>query len=149
MAVCLIATGPLAAKELAKQKSSDIDPLGRADMAIAQLRGASASCRFARMDAQVSFQLRKMDEYTAASAKVPEEKDKLEKAGIVAIKEAKSKPDLVKAVKEYYLAAAAFCGAEIPANRLQELEVKQLESAQSAKEDALKLEMKLAGMGAN
>ncbi len=63
-----------------------------------------------------------------------------------AVKSAKGKPDLVKAIKEFYAAASAYLANGIPTGRLEQIAADRLKTDMNAKEKALNLEIKLSGM---
>ena len=63
-----------------------------------------------------------------------------------AVKAARGKTDLIKAIKEFYSAASAYCENGVPMNRIQEAQTSRQESDYRAKGKALDLEMNLAGI---
>ena len=72
---------------------------------------------------------------------------KLENLFPDALEAAKGSPDLVQAVKAYYLAGKAYLGSSPPRDVLERAASLRLKADMEAKSDALELEMKLAGLG--
>jgi hypothetical protein len=71
---------------------------------------------------------------------------KLEEYLPVALSAAKGKPDVVQALKAYYLAAKAYLGSSIPSDVLERAATMRLKADMEAKSNALDLEIKLAGL---
>jgi len=63
-----------------------------------------------------------------------------------AVRYARGRADLVKAIKDYYTAASTYLANGIPLDRFQKISADRLESDYRAKEKALELEIKLAGI---
>lgn len=70
----------------------------------------------------------------------------LDSSAAPAVKFAGKHPDLVSAIKAYYTAASAYLAAGIPIDRFQQLNSDRLENDMEAKDKALDLEKKLAGI---
>lgn len=71
-------------------------------------------------------------------------KEKLESLIDKALAAAKRKPDLLKATKEYYVAALSYFGALGSTDRIQQANEERLKTVLDEKETALELELKLA-----
>jgi hypothetical protein len=63
-----------------------------------------------------------------------------------AVKATNKKPDVVKAVKDFYGAASTYLSNGIPTSRMEKAASDRLKAEMDGKEKALKLEMKLAGL---
>jgi len=84
---------------------------------------------------------------TKADVDVQKARDKLDGDMQLAVKQAKGSPDLIKAIKEFYVAAQAYFDAPASASLADRSNTARLKSDLSAKENALRMEMKLAGIG--
>jgi len=83
------------------------------------------------------------NDYTSSLADVDKAKAALELNIVPAVKEAKGKGDLVKAIKEYYVAAKSYFASLPPTDRLQLAASNRLKMDMEAKGSALELEREL------
>lgn len=102
-------------------------------------------------NARMSVMLGRMS--MADAAKLQESKDELRQASEaidkdveLAVKAARGKQELAKAIKDYYAAATTYISAGIPSNRIQQATSDRYENEMEAKSKSLSLEMKIAGI---
>jgi len=111
---------------------------------IATLQLAGSFCASEIIIGKLSVQVGSFDKVSDSQGKAHGYAQQIDDAAAPAVKAAKRNADLVKAVKEFYQAAAAYCANGIPLNRMDEIQSGRLESEFKAKQSALDLEVKLS-----
>jgi len=118
----------------AAQKENPIDKL-KSDVAMAELTLMTGTLQMEGND---------LDATIKSQNEVHELGKKIDGEVEAAVRAAKGKPDLARAIKEFYAAASAYISAGLPTNRIAKAQSERLRNELETKDKALDLELKLS-----